>query len=385
MDGRKRIPMDDRMSNLPPSIIQKILTLMPMPDAFRTSILSRNWRCHCRNISKLCFDNYQFHPRFALSNKSTFLHDVVYPVLLLHQGPILEFSLRLNGIDSRWEIDQIIVHLSRNYALKEFQLWIWSRDEYKLLPAFFNLQHLTVLKLQNCAFQPPVTFKGFERLVILQFYEVSITAEVFQRFISNCPLLKEFTLIGDERHFLGTWSCNFIELFEHLPLVERLCMSSYPIQCFAKGAIPQKLPNSLVHLKRLDLCGFEFCFGRQVDLLSALLLVTSSPNIETINIEMGHYPTEAVSQTVMNLIDHQDYSYVTLDHLRVIEIYNFTNMKTGMDFVKLILAKSPMLKKVAIHFNEQVVDIHGRVKILEEMIQYARASAKAAIVIINKE
>ncbi|KAJ0634235.1 putative F-box domain, FBD domain, F-box-like domain superfamily protein [Helianthus annuus] len=374
MDGRRRIPMD-RMSNLPPSIIQNILALMPMPDAFRTSILSRNWRYHCRNISKLCFDKCLFHTRF--------LHDVVYPVLLLHQGPILEFSLCLDGIDRCWEIDQIILHLSRNYALKEFQLWIWSRDEYKLLPAFFNLQHLTALKLKNCAFQPPVTFKGFERLVILHFYEVSITAEVFLRFISNCPLLKDFTLIGDEKHFLGLWSCNFIELFERLPLVERLRMSSYSIQCFAKGVIPQKLQTPLAHLRSLDLQESGLCFGREVDLLSILLLVTSSPNIETIKLEMEDDPTEAVSQTIMNLIDHQDYSYVTLDHLRVIEIFSFSNMKTGMDFVKLILAKSPMLKKAAIHLNEQVVDIHGRVKILEEMIQYPRASAKAAIVIIN--
>ncbi|KAJ0815231.1 putative F-box domain, FBD domain, F-box-like domain superfamily protein [Helianthus annuus] len=378
MDGRKRIPMD-RMSNLPPSIIQKILTLMPTPDAFRTSILSRNWRCHCRNISKLCFDNYQFHPRFALSNKSTFLHDVVYPVLLLHQGPILEFSLCLDRIDSCWEIDQIILHLSRNYALKAFKLWIRSSDVYKLMPAFFNLQHLTALKLLNCAFQPPVTFKGFERLVILHFYNVSITAEVFLRFISNCPLLKDFTLIGDERHFLGLWSCNFIELFERLPLVERLCMSSYSIQCFAKGVISQKLPTPLDHLRSFHFSGL--CFGSEVDLLSILLLVTSSPNIETIKLEMEHNPTEVVSQTIMNLIDHQDYSYVTLDHLRVIEIFNFSNMKMGMDFVKLILAKSPMLKNVELYLNEEVVDIHGKVKILEEMIQYPRASAKAEITV----
>ncbi|KAM0003278.1 putative F-box domain, leucine-rich repeat domain superfamily, F-box-like domain superfamily [Helianthus debilis subsp. tardiflorus] len=230
MDGRRRIQMD-RISNLPPSIIQKILTLMPMRDAFRTSILSPNWRCHCRNISKLSFHKHLLlHKRFALSKKRTFLHDLVYPVLLLHQGPILEFSLCLDEIDSCWEIDQIILHLSRNYALKEFQLWISSGDKYKLLPAFFNLQHLTALKLQNCAFQPPVTFKGFERLVILHFYYVSITAEVFLRFISNCPLLKEFTLIGYERNFLGLWSCNFMELFERLPLVERLRLSSYSIQ-----------------------------------------------------------------------------------------------------------------------------------------------------------
>ncbi|MFS7940148.1 putative FBD domain-containing protein [Helianthus anomalus] len=93
--------------------------------------------------------------------------------------------------------------------------------------------------------------------------------------------------------------------------------------------------------------------------------------------------TEVVSHTIMNPIDHQDYSYVTLDHLRVIEILNFSNMKTGMDFVKLILTKSPKLRKVAIYLNKQVVDVHGKVKILEEMIQYPRASAKAEIVILN--
>ncbi|KAI7726297.1 hypothetical protein M8C21_014353 [Ambrosia artemisiifolia] len=155
-------------------------------------------------------------------------------------------------------------------------------------------------------------------------------------------------------------------------------MSSYPIQCFATGVIPQKLPTSLIHLKSLEFVGFGLCFGREVDLRSVLLLVTSSPNIETIRMEMENYPTEAVSQTTMNLVDHQDYSHVILGHLRVIEINNFSNMKTGMDFVKLILAKSPMLKKVWIHINERV-DIHGRVNILEEMIQYPRASPKAEI------
>ncbi|KAI7726296.1 hypothetical protein M8C21_014352, partial [Ambrosia artemisiifolia] len=231
------------------------------------------------------------------------------------------------------EIDQIILHLSRSDTLKKLILCIGSGDDHKLLPAFFNLQQLMVLKLQNCVFQPPVTFKGFSRLVSLSFNNVSITEEVFLQFISNCPELKNFTLIGDEKHLMGCWNSGFVELFECLPLVEHLCMSCYPVKvihitldyislstrkcisnriirrsfgadaipmaslsqnlrenlqqklnrlkdCFATGVMPQKLPMSLVHIKYLHLQGLSF--ARETDLLSALLLVASSPNIETI-------------------------------------------------------------------------------------------------------
>ncbi|MFS8021679.1 putative F-box domain, leucine-rich repeat domain superfamily, F-box-like domain superfamily [Helianthus anomalus] len=168
----------DRISSLPPSIIQTILTRMPMRDAFRTSILSQSWRHHCRNMPTLVFDNFRGHYDPNRSNKC----------------PILGFSLYLYGVDSCWEIDQIILHLSRNYALKAFRLLICSGDEHKLLPAFFTLQQLMVLELQICAFQPPVTFKGFSRLVRLYLHNVSITARDVLRLISCCPLLKDLTL-----------------------------------------------------------------------------------------------------------------------------------------------------------------------------------------------
>ncbi|MFS8021655.1 putative F-box domain, FBD domain, F-box-like domain superfamily protein [Helianthus anomalus] len=364
-------------SSLPPNIIQTILTLMPMRDAFRTSILSNNWRNQCLNIPKLRFDDAVFQgPSCKNGSMRWKLLYIVYPILLLHQGPILEFSLCISQLISCCEIDQIILHLSRIATLKKLTLCIESGDDHKLLPAFFNLQQLTVLKLQKCVFQPPVTFKGFSRLVSLSFNNVSITAEVFLRFISNCPRLKDLTLIGDEKHLMGRWNSDFVELFECLPLVERLCMSWYPIKCFATGVIPQKLPTSLVHLKYLHLTGLSF--AREIDVHSVLLLVTSSPNIDTIILKMQYNPNEAVSQTAMNLIDQQGYSNVILDHLRVLTISNFASMKTGMDFVKLVLAKSPMLKMVDIVIDKRV-DINGEVKMLKELVQYPRVSAKAEI------
>ncbi|KAJ0669526.1 putative FBD domain-containing protein [Helianthus annuus] len=93
---------------------------------------------------------------------------------------------------------------------------------------------------------------------------------------------------------------------------------------------------------------------------------------------MQYNLNEAMSQTAMNLIDQQDYSYVVLAHLRVITITNFSNMKTGLDFVKFVLAKSPMLKIVDIVIDKWV-DINSEVKMLKELVRYPRASAKAEI------
>ncbi|XP_076921454.1 F-box/FBD/LRR-repeat protein At1g13570-like [Bidens hawaiensis] len=372
----QELPLD-RISSFPPNIIQTILSLMPMRDAFRTSILSQNWRDYCLNIPKLVFDDAVFQGPTCnnLSIRFKLLY-IIYPILLLHQGPILEFSLCMSQLYSCCEIDQIILRLSRNPTVKKLTLCIGTGDDHKLLPAFFKLQQLMVLKLQNCSFQPPLTFKGFSRLVSLSFNNVSITAKAFLRFISSCPQLIDFTLIGDENHLLGCWNSDFVELFECLPLVERLCMSSYPIKCFATGVMPHKLPTSLIHIKYLHLTGLSF--AREIDLHSALLLITSSPNIESIILEMQYNPNEAVSQGAMNLVNHQDYSYVILDHLRVIKITNFTYMKTGMDFVKLILAKSPILEKVNIVIDRRV-DVNGEVKMLKELLHYPRASARAKI------
>ncbi|XP_076921452.1 F-box/FBD/LRR-repeat protein At1g13570-like [Bidens hawaiensis] len=363
----------DRISNLPSNIAIAILTLMPIKDAFKTSILSQSWRYHCVDIPKLTFD-YTFHASVARNYTCKGAH-IVYLILLLHQGQILDFSfVNFRQQISRWEIDQIIIHLSRRAAtLKKLTLCIDLRD-HKLSLAFFKLQQLMFLKLQGCVFQPPVTYKGFSKLVTLSFNNVCITAEVFQRFISSCPLLKDFTLFGDESHLTGCWNSNILEC---LSSIDRLCTSSYPIKCFAKNVIPQKLPAPLI-LKHLHLVGASIL--REINLFSAIcLVICSSPNIETFIMEHMHIPdrliTQAVPQTAINVTDEQ---WVILHHLRLIKMINFINRKAGMNFLKLMLAKSPMLKDVHIVIGKNV-DIHDEIKMLKELLRYPRASTRAEI------
>ncbi|MFS8006052.1 putative FBD domain-containing protein [Helianthus anomalus] len=48
----------------------------------------------------------------------------------------------------------------------------------------------------------------------------------------------------------------------------------------------------------------------------------------------------------MGSLTLEDYSDITLEHLNELEIIQFSDAENELDFVKLIMAKSPVLKKV---------------------------------------
>ncbi|KAI3731641.1 hypothetical protein L1987_62830 [Smallanthus sonchifolius] len=362
----------DIISNLPSSIIQTILTFMPIRDAFRTSVLSRNWRYHCANITKLDF-NDEMRRR---SGKYKLSLDI-YKVLLLHHGPVLEFSLCMFELDSCFEIDKIILYLSRNTALEKLTLCIGLDGHYHKLPSsFFSFQNLTHLKLFNCAIHPLASFSGFGRLTSLCFYDVVITKSTLLWFLRCCPKIKNFTLIGDELCFIESGCSDFIDLFQCLPLIEHLEMNSYLIKFFALGAIPQKFTNAIVHLNFL--CLSKLSFKNEDVLCAVLLLVSRSPNIEKIKLEMCRYNTkEMVSQT-KDFFDLLGYSCISLEHLRELEITRFLGMKPEMNFVKVILSKSPMLEKVRLVFGEQI-NFTDRLETQEGLLEFPRASSRAKV------
>ncbi|KAL7606988.1 hypothetical protein Lser_V15G15195 [Lactuca serriola] len=275
----------DRISNLPQDTIEKILTHMPIRDALRTSILSKKWRYCWTRMPKLVFDDNMF------TGSSIFENDVIqdynfedkvikaiFQVLLLHKGPISEFCLCIEDTEIVNEIDMIILHLSWNKNIKKFIFECVIG--YKLPCSFFSLQELEHLDLRCCKFELPHMFNGFSKLKILKFFEVETTTEMLQRFLSNCPLLEEFTLIRD---FVGGHKCTFVELFKCLPSIQVLIISKFYVKLFAAGGMPQKLPTSLIHLRRLVL---DVCFLIQDEISSTLCLINNSPNLEKIQINM---------------------------------------------------------------------------------------------------
>ncbi|XP_076921459.1 F-box/FBD/LRR-repeat protein At1g13570-like [Bidens hawaiensis] len=136
--------------------------------------------------------------------------------------------------------------------------------------------------------------------------------------------------------------------------------------------------NAIVHLSFLGL--FDLSFAKDDELRPVLLLVSNSPNVKKIKLEMSSYDImDDVSQAAKDYFDLVDCSNIILDHIRELEITNFTGMKPEMDFVKHILAKSPMLEKVRLEFDI-MIDFQKRFGTLEGLLKLPRASSRAKII-----
>ena len=202
----------DRISSLPPTIIESILCLLPIQEAARTSVLSKEWRYIWTKIPKLVFDedtlvvstnenqlsvmeeNYKTPSLRKDMNLMCKFFYAIYQILLAHQGPILEFTLAVFAVDSCIEIDQILAYLSRQNTVMKLTLEL--QNEYKLPSSIFSLHHLTNLSLTFLKIDHEPRFNGFPSLTTLCLKKVNISKKTLRHLISNCPLLKSFSLVS---------------------------------------------------------------------------------------------------------------------------------------------------------------------------------------------
>ncbi|KAJ0834177.1 putative F-box domain, FBD domain, F-box-like domain superfamily protein [Helianthus annuus] len=362
----------DRISTLPQPILETILSLLPTEEAARTSILSREWRYKWTNIPNLRFELHartsELTPDIESEMKYMDMYDV-YRVLLLHQGPIHQLTLVIED-DYRehydyFELDQIILHLSRNHPVKVLALD--GRDDseddvwYKLPESIFTLHHLTDLYLSTFDIDHPSVFNGFGGLRNLDLSYVTISTQTLLHVLSNCPSLKTLSLdiweSGD--------TCTMNELLKCLPVIEDLTMSGDVSEWLVIDSVPQELPTSLIHLK--SLCLNQMCLTGSFGSAFLLALIKCSPNVERMHLEMEYdLDFSAIKDK---------YSDFWLEHLSVLGIcFGSTDLET--EFVKFILARSPRLKKVSIL---TVVDRKRESKMLKTLLRAPRASPGARI------
>ncbi|KAM0058866.1 putative FBD domain, leucine-rich repeat domain superfamily, F-box-like domain superfamily [Helianthus debilis subsp. tardiflorus] len=348
-----KAPRLDRLTTLPQTIIETIICLLPIEEAARTSILSREWRYKWTTIPKLVF----YKSTIKTSTKQITVKELrcklfcaIHQVLLLRQAPILDFTLRISADDTYFEIDQIILHLSRNHTIMKLRLDFLGLSSYRLPLSFFSLRHLTDLYLEYCDIGHEPTFNGFGNRTSLSLSRPSISTKSLLHLLSNCPSLKSFRLFIDYEEFYGHERPNIMELFKSLPVIEHLTTWGYIAPLFVLDSVPQELPTSVIHLK-------HFCFeqmgivnrdGYSFGLTFLLVLFKCSPNLERIKLEVD--TDEDFDKGTLKLEEYsvifENYSDVWLEHLNELKIQHFSNLKPELELVKFILARSPNLKKV---------------------------------------
>ncbi|KAI7728726.1 hypothetical protein M8C21_005300 [Ambrosia artemisiifolia] len=297
----------------------------------------------------------------------------IYQVLLLRQGPIQEFNLTIRRHGTCFEIGQIILHLSRNHTVLRLTLDLNNL----LLPlSLFSMQQLTDLSLKSCAINRIPVFNGFGSLTSISLEFVYISIECLKHLLRVCPSLKSLKLITTDDHIWGDKTFRIMDFFKCLPVVEHLTTTRYFSEYGVNVSVPEETSTSLIHLKYF--CSKEMRVVERSGWTFLFVLIQCSPNLERIKLEMNTEIDTDVDDCDEEFVMFEEYSNVWLEHLIELEVKDFKNCKTMMEFLKFILARSPNLKKVILltWMNNK----HEELEMLTILLSSPRASPVKIIV-----
>ncbi|XVF81858.1 hypothetical protein PTKIN_Ptkin15bG0189400 [Pterospermum kingtungense] len=162
---------------------------------------------------------------------------------------------------------------------------------------------------------------------------------------------------------------NLIRVLGCLYGVKKLTLSSYFIKFLANGSVPDRFPTPLFNLSFLYLKEIEF--HSLQDISAAFSILRSSPNLEELVISVGH--SNAVIRSVVDFLEEQCLLDFFFSQLKVVRIRGVCWTTTEWEFLKLILAHSPVL--------EVLIIVNSRFQMIAEslLLQAERASENLKI------
>ncbi|KAK1355655.1 hypothetical protein POM88_048911 [Heracleum sosnowskyi] len=422
----------DRISDLPQNIQETILGFLPTEDAVRTSILSKKWRYCWTMIPRLIFDyglvNRLMRKLIKPGDPELRTHKfvtVINKVLLLHSGPILEFSLCFpnelyllnefckNQIIHEY-IDQWIPLFSRK-GIKQLTLHESSDlEDFRAHDlSSLDLTHLTLLSV--CF---PYTPKH-GRFTCLKNLKLVDATSNFGKSIFNCPVLEKLTLIickglfhtnfcapnlkcliqiyreiTSEYSLVGlenlseysfllsgypimqTETSNVVKVLNGVYKIKRFSIAMYFLKYLAAGGSPYRLSKPLSYLKTLNVSEMNFC---DLSVVSCLLcLIRSAPNLCKLHIEADGNPEKVDNEENLKNYSIDDSEDCTIDHLEIVTFDGFRGRRAELELVRFLLGHSPLLKIMSID-HSGCIKRDDELTMAKEMLQYSRASSRAQV------
>ncbi|KAK1374525.1 F-box domain-containing protein [Heracleum sosnowskyi] len=442
-DAKKRLvdrgTAVDRISNLPGNVTDHILERLPLHDAARTSILSKTWRGLWGMHPNLVFDEAFFSQLVSKMNNQVRVSKVskiISNILLVNHGPILKFHLLIpQFMHLHLDADLWIKNIS-NLGVKDFMLRNKEPFPYKMTSYLFSCLELTHLSLTNCILNPPNRFGGFGNLINVQLVLVKITADmsfgtrlnVLQ--LDNCTgiehlecqfkfdnkNLTELIIINcgefnwkwlectQKLQILGLLTrevpesrkkeINLEKLVRDMPRIQILFLHSFFLEFLEPGAVTMKRLTTK-NLVCMSLHHFEFY--DLVRIRNVLCLMSSSTNLRSLYLYMDgkvkskdgldlvgsseHMvgSSEHMVSSVVQYLQSPTLVEMIFDKLQTVKIHNMVGSRAELQFIKLLLASSPLLRWIKL-LNTTIDDPKEESRILKELMSFPRASKAAQII-----
>ncbi|CAN1186277.1 F-box/FBD/LRR-repeat protein At1g13570 [Linum perenne] len=423
---------------LPADVISLILTFLPIKEAVKTSILSKQWRHLWRSIPQLVFDGNFATIEAPRSNSASKINSVnkamlkVYQALLLHDGPLNKFELSIPEMYRCPQLYQLLLYLS-TISVKELCLRF---VQYTSLPSsLFSVPNLNSLKLHGFIFKEPTWSVGFSKLTLLELKDVFLHTGFFNDFLPKCPILEELRVLDcnvdkdpvfvtssvkvllfhsclwtirfvntshlsvlsvvessreyfhDDRDyryydFHPTCKSDIVSQFGSLRALKQLNLGVQFLTSLSEADVPYHLPASLHNLKVLEIP--RILLGRLNEARVLACLIMSSPNLLKLTIRHdneynGRYRSSNDPGGLQTLLEPEEHIRVCcLQRLEEFTIGNSRGTQVELDLVRFVLATAPVLKRVFINpkkgLSSEIVT-----KFLVEVTQYERISRYAKV------
>ncbi|GJX97898.1 putative F-box-like domain superfamily protein [Tanacetum coccineum] len=422
---------EDVISNLPDFVINNILEHLPLQDAMRTSILSRNWRSKWTMLTQLVFDE-DFYEYLRETGNGNNYGTIISRLLPHYTGALTKFVLYIpytqednHAVDVK-DINKWVFFLSQK-EIQEFTLKNMHKTPLEL-PNLFSCLKLRYLKLFNCHFCPGSSFNGFPSLLSLYLSEVIFGSYTCGEILARCPLLEILKLRSNTGGKIKRVEINQLENLKVLTLQLReyeneeneekeneekeneetenveneneeneneaiiTCSSIFQfIGYFPKlqelnlNFWKRKLTTdarmsvltALPYIKTLRL--YEIDFSNETMVSFAIDLICGTPNLETLLIK-APYEDDDTALAVSSL--KVDFKRMRELQLREAKFVSVRCIKNDVCLMKSLLACSPLLKKMVI--NPKSLNVFGgddgKRKFVTELMLH-RASRIAEIII----
>uniref|UniRef100_A0A3Q7FZ33 F-box domain-containing protein n=1 Tax=Solanum lycopersicum TaxID=4081 RepID=A0A3Q7FZ33_SOLLC len=211
----------DWISELPDALIVQILSLLPIQDAFRTSVLSKRWQYPWTSIDNLIFDNRNtnWSNRENVINKFISFTDNVLPLLCCSNIKKFCLYFRFCLVASySSKIDKWLeIVLKKKVEDLDLEIWYYDQSPYVLPQVLCNNSSIVKFNCEFCRI-PEECVLNWTSLKSLTLTYLFLRDEHVEQIVTNCPqleLLKLCEFCGFHRLHITSPKCRSLQLIDH--------------------------------------------------------------------------------------------------------------------------------------------------------------------------
>ncbi|KAJ4776529.1 F-box/RNI-like/FBD-like domains-containing protein [Rhynchospora pubera] len=407
----------DFISSLPDCVLSSILSLLPIKDAVRTSVLSSHWR-HLWKATPLRLDDTYLRPDNPDRDDGPWGHwtrQAVSSIFASHHGPIETLCLsHFNDWTFHPAMELFVESAIQRGSIRQLTLVSKSSvpfSTYYLPLSLLNCHSLHQLSLYGCHFPQPLPPSIFPNLKELRLRSVPLPNDLLRILLSECRSLETLhVFFGSIDPVINISSPRLRKLVFKLSYFNELIIKDAPnleSLMFNFGRYTEKNVKVL-DAPKLQLLGFIYAEFQALQLGGTFFDRQTTPStkvaempcrikmlssVKTLAIAKEHYLGKTIPDLLRcfpclqnlyimkysgqsgryysdkDIWDDQCY-FSFLDHLKSVTIKGFSSDQSDVEMLRYLILHGKVLKKVtllcSIYMSQKLVENIRRQVCIEE-------------------